>query len=201
MILIVAFLAALVIALLSGGSLRYLAKIEFKAGWVALVAFAVQLGIIYFVAGPVGRWSVYGLALLGSYVVLMVFVFLNRRLPGLYIIGLGLLLNFIVMLANGGFMPVSPSALESAGFSCLVDEPAEWVKVRHAKDVLLRRENTRLWWLSDVFVLAPPAPVPSVFSPGDVLVGAGVFVFIFKATRRETDVQTHSSRVGGKSPY
>lgn len=180
MILLVAFIAALIISILCGGSLRNLAQVRIRAGWVAIGAFAVQGWVIYVCEGPVSRpWDWRGGLLVASYLLLGLFIYLNRHLPGVYLFALGLFLNFTVIVANGGFMPVTPEALQRAHQSGLVDRPEEWVKVRNTKDIILRRENTRLWFLSDVFVLPPPSPLTSVFSIGDLCIGVGVFYFFF----------------------
>jgi hypothetical protein len=43
-----------------------------------------------------------------------------------------------------------------------------------ASNSVLATDQTRLLWLTDRFLLAPPFPFPTVFSVGDVLIGVGV---------------------------
>jgi len=188
LILIVAFTAAVIGALLCGGSLSHLALVKVRAGWLVIGVFLVQGWIIYSFYGELsGPWDWRGIILIISYLLLIIFLWLNRHLNGAYLILLGVLLNFTVIVANGGFMPVTVEALERAGQLNLVDEPKEWVKVKATKDVILSREKTKLWFLTDVFVIPPPCPITSVFSPGDVLAGVGVFYFFFKTLRRGRD--------------
>jgi len=152
---------------------------------MAVLAFAVQGYVIYFFRGKLaGPWGdIRAFLLTASYGLLLVFIWLNRHLPGLALIAAGLSLNLAVMLANGGFMPVTPEALRRGGQLHLVDTLEEWARVRNTKNVVLYRENTRLWFLSDVFVIPPPVPIASIFSVGDVFIAAGVFLFFHRALR------------------
>jgi hypothetical protein len=111
------------------------------------------------------------IALMASYLLLVLLVFLNRRVPGMALVGAGLLLNFAVMLANGGYMPITPEALEKAGLVHLATTGQIGSRVLNAKDVLLPAAGTRLWVLSDILVLPPP--VGTAFSVGDVLLAFG----------------------------
>jgi len=84
---------------------------------VALLAFALQVVIIYFPlpqsAGILGERA---LLLLSSYALLIFVVIINYKLPGFPIIGLGLALNLLVMLVNGGFTSRARERGKCAGF-------------------------------------------------------------------------------------
>ncbi|MGQ9586702.1 MAG: DUF5317 family protein, partial [Anaerolineae bacterium] len=96
----------------------------------------------------------------------------NRQLPGMWLIGLGLLLNGAVILANGGGMPITPQMMERLGVPVEVTQQAMRVFVPRAKDIVLPREETRLWFLSDIGFL--PILGGVAFSIGDVLIAGGV---------------------------
>jgi hypothetical protein len=106
---------------------------------------------------------------------LAIFVWQNRRLPGMWLVGLGLLANWAVILANGGHMPITFEALVAAGKGNLVSTPTAGTLVFGSKDVLLPGIETRLGFLSDIFVIPPPFPIPTVFSVGDALIALGMF--------------------------
>jgi hypothetical protein len=113
-----------------------------------------------------------GLFLL-SYGLLFLFCGLNRHLGAVRLLALGLLLNFLVIAANGGFMPIAPETLARLHPGTA---PEDWeVELLRAgsKDIVLPAAQTRLHFLSDVLVLPPPFPLPTAFSPGDVLIFAG----------------------------
>lgn len=183
MILIVAFVASTLIALLRGGHLSRLAELPLRHAWLVLAAVALQYPLVYNLvgAGTVLGVPLAGLMMIGSYVLLLVVVYTNRRLPGMPIVALGVLSNLLVIALNGGWMPITPEAVARLGHTSRVADAGQVAKVWGAKDVVLTRAETRLWWLSDVFVLTAPFPVPAAFSIGDLLVAAGIFWLLQQA--------------------
>ena len=179
MILLVVLAFALVVGLLRGGKLSQMVDLPLKLGWLALLAFAIQVYLTRFPADRGGGlFSLRAGVLILSYVLLFVVVWKNRRITGLWIIGLGLLLNFLVMVANGGFMPITPEALTQAGYASLASSLESGVRVGRSKNILLAREETRLWVLSDTFVLPRSFPLSRVFSPGDIVIAIGAFILV-----------------------
>jgi len=182
MLLLLVALAALLVALLRGGTLRGPAFLPMRGRNVVVAAFLMQLPILYLPAEKgsshldLERWL-----LLLSYLLILAIVWKNRRLSGFRAIGLGLLLNLTVMMANGGFMPIQPGLLERFGHQHMVTKMESGYRVLHSKDVLLTRKETHLWILSDVFAFDPPLLSPTAFSPGDVLIAAGAFLLIQSA--------------------
>jgi len=187
MILAVTIVVSVVIALLEGGKFSALANVPLRYGGLAVAAFAVQVFFIYQTPSQValGVWHWHALLLVGSCLLLMATVWINRHSHGVKLIGLGLLLNLIVMIANGGWMPVTPEAVIRAGHTDLVPSLTSGMRIYSSKDIILLREETRLWVLSDVLVVPRPFPVPSVLSIGDVLVALGTFVFIRSGMLRD----------------
>jgi len=178
-ILIAAVLASVAVAVLRGGDLARLGRLEIRSAWLIPLAFLLQVFVV-FVPGGKSRGFSDPVALLNltSYMVLMVVVVRNLRLPGMVLIGIGLLLNLLVIAANGGFMPIEPDAVALLGHSSRVEAMETGYRVHQAKDVVLPREATRLWWLSDIFVIPPPFPLRTAFSLGDALLAGGVFVLL-----------------------
>ncbi len=177
MILLLALGLAFGWGMVRGGNPAHLLVFPLRAYGLVLAAFGLQVLVVYV---PLPAW-LEGLRvplLLLSYILLAGFVYGNRRLPGMGLIGAGLLANGLVMVANGGYMPVTLEALHAIGKGHLVSSPAVGARVFGAKDIWLPAEATRLWFLSDIFVLPPPFPIPSVFSIGDGLIALGVFRLI-----------------------
>ncbi|MBI4672484.1 MAG: DUF5317 domain-containing protein [Chloroflexi bacterium] len=152
--------------------LRY---VSVRAYGVVLVAFGIQMVLLYFPVPEVVMQWMRTPALYFSYVLLAAFVWQNRQLRGMWLVAAGLGANALVIAANGGYMPVTYEAVVAAGKAHLVASSAAGALVFGSKDVLLPASQTTLWLLSDIFVIPPPFPVPSVFSLGDALLALGMF--------------------------
>lgn len=178
MILALAVLAGAVVALARGGSLRRLADLPVRLGWLALLCLLVQLYVIYCPEDQLESQRTFqGILMVVSYGLLAYVVWANRRITGMTIILLGVLLNLLVMAANGGFMPVSREAILATGTRTAQTLPAEGSRLSRSKDVLLSPDQARMWFLGDV-IMAPSLPVPKVLSLGDLVVALGAFVLL-----------------------
>ena len=179
MILLVALIITILIAVLRGGRLRDLGKLSIRWPWLPLLAFLVQAYMVFFPAErSEGLLTLRASVLVGSYICLLAMAWSNCRLPGIRLIALGVLMNFAVMVANGGYMPVTPEALMTAGHQDLAHSMESRARVASSKDVILEREETTLWWLSDIFVIPRDWPLSGSFSLGDVVIALGAFVLI-----------------------
>ncbi|GAV21491.1 DUF5317 domain-containing protein [Carboxydothermus pertinax] len=166
----------IIIAFLKKGSLRHLSETEIRKQWVILSGFLLQLIAMFlyhrvsFINQSFAFWVVV------SYLMLIYGCWCNRHLPGIKLFILGTLLNFLVIIANGGRMPVSLDALEWAGLSSYIPLVVEGV-TKHQP----LTESTLLPYLADVIPLRPPFVFSSmVVSPGDIAVTLGISWFIYK---------------------
>lgn len=178
MVLIAAVAAVLILghAQLTGRSLR---KVEFRLLGLVPAAAIPQLLAFYIPATRV--WVPDLLApviLVWSQLVLLGFVALNLRRPGMPLLGLGLAMNFVVILTNGGMMPVSPqtaSRLSSMDW-------AAGARFGPGKSVVLPTQTTIFGSLSDRIMLPDWFPYQAAYSIGDVLLIAGVLVLLWAMT-------------------
>jgi len=177
MILLLALAVALLVAFLRGGSLRNLADLHLEWGWLAGLALAIQIVAVYWATGARYLYLQRG-ALVVSGLLLLPVIWRNLHSPGLALIGLGLALNLAVMVANGGFMPITPEAVARIGHRHLIVHLDGLERMSGSKGIVLPREETALWALSDIFIIPPPLPLASAFSLGDVLVAVGAFIFL-----------------------
>ncbi len=185
MILLVAVIAAFFISLFAGGHPGRLARLRVRWAWLVPLAFAIQFPPIFRPAPSAeGLLSVQALAMVFSYGLLILFLWCNRRLFGIRLIAAGLIMNLAVMVANGGYMPITYQALQKSGHVHLALGSEPGSRVRNSKDVLLPLEETKLWWLSDIFVIPRPAPMTAVFSFGDIMIAIGAFRFLYKHMRQ-----------------
>ena len=149
----------------------YFPKVVIHLGVLAFVALALQLLVIH---GPLGSDDTpRRVVLVVSYLLLLVFIAFNLRRPGLVILGVGVLLNFLAIASNGGLMPISPENLRRSGLPEAEVRIGEWVP--DSKDVLLEKEGTNLHFLTDVLVWNNPSGL-NAFSAGDIFIAAGLLV-------------------------
>ncbi len=183
MILFVAVVLCLLVGLARGGNWRGLLSVHLRYGWLLVVAFAAQLPVIYHpaVTGESPPSPSQHAIFLASHALIMALAWINRRVKGVRWITLGLSLNLAVLLANGGWMPVTPEAITGAGQLALVPSLVSGTRVTSSKSIILGKEHTKLWYLSDLLVLGKPFPVPSIFSPGDVVIALGACALIQKS--------------------
>jgi uncharacterized protein DUF5317 len=160
-------LVAVGLGLVLGGSLTRLADLPLRAPWLFLSAVALQV-----VAFPVGflPWRTHEAAAsvlwVASYGLLLAAAILNRRLAGVPIVALGMLLNLAAILANRGTMPVRIEAMHDAGR----------VAVTQANSTALA--DPALPWLVDRWAAPDWIPLANVFSIGDVLIAVGAVVIV-----------------------
>jgi hypothetical protein len=120
--------------------------------------------------------------LVSSLLLLLIFVWANRQHHAFWWLGLGLFLNLLVIVLNGGLMPISPETLSQLRPHAQPSEDwqfGQWL--RGSKDIVLPEEETRLAWLSDRFLLPDWAPNRLGFSLGDVLISMGAFWLLWQA--------------------
>ncbi len=172
MVLLLGFALALVVVLVFGGRIGRLADLRPRAVWLLFSALALQL-----LAFPTGLlpWApgdrVATAMSLGSYGCLVAATFLNFRLAGTWLLGLGMSFNLVTILANGGHMPATAGALRRAGLV---------VHGVHNNSVALSHPS--LPWLVDRFAVPHGVPLAGVFSAGDVVIVLGAGVVLWVAT-------------------
>jgi hypothetical protein len=153
-----------------GGRLRNLGAVGIRLWPLALVGLILQLVPVPNLEGTLGDLLPVGV-LLVSYAVLLFFVALNWRLRGFVLIGVGLLLNAVVIGVNLG-MPVSEHAARQSGQAEAIPVLASGQDPKH----FLADDESALLPLADVIPVGSPFHI--VVSVGDVVsyVGAAVFL-------------------------
>jgi hypothetical protein len=174
MVLVLLVTTLAVLAVLVTGGAR-LSQLRLRAVRLLVAAAVVQVGTSLLAPGS-GAARVVALTL--TVLLVGLFVFGNRALAGAPLVAAGLVLNVVVVTANGA-MPVSVEAAERAGLQP-VDLELAADAMREPVD-----STTRLRWLGDVIPFALPLR-PQVVSPGDVLVAAGIGLMLVAARSRGT---------------
>lgn len=188
MILALAVILGLAVSLAHnrGQTFSLLADMPLRSAWLVIPALAMQYPLLRAPFGPTQQMGIQQVLFLLSHVLLLAFVWRNRRLVGIQLVGLGILCNILVILANGGFMPITPETVAriNPGIVLGIDPGTTlgiWQHGFHygfSKDVILLQGATNLWALSDVLVFPPPFPWPTAFSLGDLLIGGGIVVLL-----------------------
>jgi len=172
MVFVDVVLVALVVGLLLGGKLAVLADTPIRGMRFAFAAIGLQ--IVAFPSGVL-PWqtpsSAARLLWLVSYALLIAMLLRNTRLLGVRILVLGLLSNLAAIVANGGLMPVRPSALAAAHHVYSV----------HNNSIKIARPH--LAGLVDRWAVPHWIPFGNVYSVGDVLIAIGVFLAVVAAMR------------------
>src|ERR1700680_3781804 len=115
-------------------------------------------------------------------------------LPGVWLVSVGSALNLVVVLANGGRMPVSRE-LAARGSHLLIDRG-------FVGQYVLMGPHTNLSWLADWVSLPGPvgAVVYEAYSPGDFVVALGIALVTFLATKRSEAIRETSGRIVSDPP-
>ncbi|MEA1940466.1 MAG: DUF5317 domain-containing protein [Candidatus Caldatribacteriota bacterium] len=169
---------SIIIGLLRNGKLSSLSQISLKRIELIVLACLIQAGLIFLGSRKVQFILDYSsFAMIFSYILLLIAIWYNKNLEGMKFIALGIIFNFLIILANGGHMPVLLSSLYKAGLNDFALVLKEGTYVTHT----LITGKTLFSFLGDVIPLPPPFPDPSVVSVGDFLMFYGVFNLIQNA--------------------
>ncbi len=179
--LIIGVFLGLILGLSAGGKITHLATIRLR--WTGLLAAAVvvRFGTEALLNNHVGGIEPYRVpVLLLGFGLLLAGLWANRGYPGLSLAFVGILLNAVVILVNGGFMPIWAPSLQIAGYTPAQVNSALHVIVGGAldSDFLLRSV-----FLGDII----PVPLPfvqNVASLGDLFLTLGLAFFLFASVVR-----------------
>ena len=167
---------ALVIAVLRGGRLTNLGDIELRSWWLLIVGFGLQAATRLL---PQEDWAETAglLMVLGSFLLLLVLVIVNRDHPGMWLAGFGVLMNFTVISLNGGMPVLTEAAVVASGFT--VTDPDIAGSFKH----VVLGPDTLLPAFGDLIPLRL-AGHGQVISLGDVFLAVGLGRFLEHELRK-----------------
>jgi hypothetical protein len=170
MVLALPVAAGILIALLAGGDLRKLGALRLRAINLFYLAVGIQVVAFPFPWLPWHTSNGVARALwLVSYALLVLAAFLNREVTGVPVVAAGMISNVVAVVANGGHMPVLPSALAAAHKSYRV----------HFNSAMDATPN--LSFLVDRWAVPRWAHAGNVFSIGDVVIAIGAMILVYSA--------------------
>jgi hypothetical protein len=158
-----------------GGRLYRLETI--RPRWWGLVILGLGIQFVPLPNGATGTDLAIRTAVLAlSYLLLLTFGLVNVRMPGMFLVVIGLACNMTVIVVNGG-MPASAQALIDSG----QEDVVAYVREQGADKHHLLTDDDQLTFLADV--IAVPQPIGQAVSVGDILVYAGL-TWLVVATMR-----------------
>lgn len=164
MFLVAFLILALVSVPLLGGNVARLADVRIAHVWSVMAALGMQIMVITVM--PDAHPGALAIAHVLSYGFAGYFLWVNRTVPGLWILGLGWAMNALVIVVNGGIMPAA-ERLADAG-----SRGADASGFLNSQPL----SSPRLSFLGDNFSLPQSWPLHNVFSIGDVFIALGAFV-------------------------
>jgi hypothetical protein len=171
--------AGVLLGLILRGSLRNLSHLRFRWWGLAFLAVALQFTPVPSISGRADDWLSTGL-LTASYVAVALFVAVNIRVPGVWLIAAGFAMNLVAISLNGG-MPVSDDALRSAYGDDYRNQLEELSEAGGAKHRLAGPDDVVIP-LTDVIPVG--WPVRQVLSVGDIAWLIGTVWLVAGAMRR-----------------
>ncbi len=183
--------ASLAVGKIRGGSFSNIKDANLEKWYLFVSAFLVEFAAVYMASKGIrffidNIFFIHGL----SYLLIFAGVYFNRGSLGFRIVFIGVFLNFLVIMANGGQMPVSGEAMVGIG---LVDN---MIDIRDGRIIThtLINSHTVLKYLGDIFVLGKPYPRPKIFSAGDVFMALGIFIYIQEIMIKKASAKVFNSQ-------
>lgn len=165
---------ALVVVFVTRGSFSQLFRLPIQSIWLVLVALAIQI-LLAFVDIPAARLDDLGFGLvMASYAFLLAFCFVNLRVSMMWVIGVGIALNALVIGLNQG-MPTRDNEVTTRS-GRTIEEPIERT-AKHRPE----SDDDLLPFLGDR--LQVPEPIDEVISIGDVVIGLGIILVCYQGSR------------------
>ncbi len=155
----------------------------YRGGWKIIVGIGILcvLQVTLVVYAP-GQTVFQMLVMTSTHLGFAALLLVNHHIPGVKLAILGAVLNIVVVLVNSGWMPITP---EAAHFVYRDKVPIEiGVRPPRSKSIVLDKEDTNLWILSDIIRIKVPWR-RAALSIGDVLLLVGVAQFIFQVKDKE----------------
>ena len=174
MILLLFAALGLLIGLASGGTLRTAARYPVKGLLLPVFALVVKGGAARLLSPQFGAV----LVCLVQYALLFAFILWNHKRPfwPLFVF-FGTMFNMLVIVTNGGCMPVATSLLGGAA-----DRLAQ-LAAGKIYAYCLMDASTKLAFLGDVLRVGPAGLPIGFASAGDILLGIGAAILAFCMTR------------------
>jgi hypothetical protein len=165
MILVYMIALSVVIGYARGGRLKHYLDKPLRGVFLPVVAFALEAAL-----------SIVGIKFLApvvilEYALLFAFIIVNRKIPAIWLVAAGVVLNALVIFVNGFRMPVTPVVYDPT-----FERFASRVLSGDLIEYVLVGWDAPLWFLGDTIPIT--RVVPGIASLGDIVLAGGMFWLI-----------------------
>ena len=179
MILLFSAALGLIFGLLFGGSLKRMRWYTLRGLVLPVLAYIIKAGASLLLSPQTGAVIVCAI----QYALLFAFLALNWNRPIWPIfVFLGSLGNFLVILVNGGCMPVSAALLDVSS------ERLHQLAQNRIYAYTLVTDQTRLPLLGDILRLGPAGTPLGFASVGDLVLCVGIAILFFQLVRAKQTI-------------
>jgi len=183
--LLISLVIGLALGVAAGGNILNLASVRMRLLQLLFLGLVVRYATQYAIEIGITEADTYRLFLFGGgFLLLLIGLWVNREQPGLPLAFVGILLNAVVIVVNGGYMPVWEPSVVAAGLS-----PTEVGSTFHRIVSATPAGGIPSEFLAQAGPLGDIIPIPfpfiqNVISIGDLFLGAGLGFFLFAVTVR-----------------
>ena len=161
---------SIIIGLVRKGSFSNILSSDIKASFLFIISLllfiTVRVGNAAGIA-LIADWTYF--LLLGGYILLLLGIILNLNI-WMFVLLFGTVSNFVVTFINSGKMPISLTALQTAGLTA--------ASIEDSAIYTLTSATTNFPFLGGIIPLPLPSIFAEVLSPGTVLIAIGIFGII-----------------------
>ncbi|WP_346899230.1 DUF5317 family protein [Clostridium sp. UBA7503] len=176
------FLFSIILGVVLGyllkGNIENLNNLEIKGWWLIVLGFLVEFIMkIFLKSGHLEIGSLTYVLNIVMYSCIMAFIYINRKYKMILVIGIGFLLNIVVILGNGCTMPISTKAMDILNVSGQVETKGLYSIIS---------VETKFKFLADVipYKLWKYGGIASI---GDIILSIGIIGIVIKGMKLRTD--------------
>ena len=161
---------SIIIGLVRKGSFSNILSSDIKASFLFIISLLLFITVRVGNAAGIALitdWTYF--LLLGGYILLLLGIILNLNV-WMFVLLFGTVSNFVVTFINGGKMPISLTALQTAGLTA--------ASIEDSAIYALSSATTNFPFLGGIIPLPLPSIFAEVLSPGAILIGIGIFGII-----------------------
>lgn len=171
----VSIVIAIIIGYLFNGKLQNITDFNYRGVWFIILGFLLEVAMKILLAKDILQiGSITFIINIIMYALIMTFIFLNIKDKFILTIGVGFILNIIVIFANKCTMPVGVRAAEILNFSGEINKLGLYSMVTN---------KTSFVFLADI-IPYKVGPLCGIASVGDIFICLGIMGIIIREMRK-----------------